>query len=93
MGPAARRSTRSPWPGVTSEGPSRRRVPWGGTHLSFVYAQTCNTHVAAYRTWTLSSRGAALTAVSHADVFFHQHNCLPEGPCFAPILEHLECGM
>ena len=84
MGPAARRSTRPPWPEVTSEDPSRSRVHEGDSHRRFLYEQTADSHADAYWTWTLSACGAHIVAVTHVDTFFHHHGCVPEGPCFAP---------
>ena len=63
VGPAARRSTRPLWPGVTSEGPSYRPVNGGESHRRLFYAQTDATHADAYQTWTLSPRGAEVPAV------------------------------
>ena len=84
MGPAARRSTRPLWPGVSSKDPSRGPVNGGDSHRCLLYAHTADSHVDTHHTWTMSPCDTATAAVTCPDVYYLHHDCLPEGPRLTP---------
>ena len=84
VGPAARRSTRPLWPGVSSKDPSRRPVNGGDSHRRLLYAHTAESLLDTHHTWSLSPCGTATAAVTCLDVEFLHHDCLPEGPRLTP---------
>ena len=82
MGPAARRSTRPPRPGVPSEGTSRRRLAEAWCRRRVLCAYAANPREATLRTCRRHANAAPSQAARRLVAAWHHPHCLLEEPVF-----------